>query len=276
MAVGVGGAWLLWRLLVAPPPVSVASVAVKPATASIPVGGVVDLQATVQGTNGRALSDHPVGWVSSDSSVANVNSEGVVHGVRSGAATVSATAGPETGAAVVTVTAPRITPVDTAVASVDVLPRQARIAVKGAFAFRAVARDAHGDVIRRPVEWSSSDRAVAAVSSTGVVSGVGPGTATVTARSEGVRSGPVAVTVIPAGPPPAGILQVLIVPTWAYVSINGLTRGQGQLTRLVDTLPSGRAYRLHFERAGFVSVDTTVTLQPGPNRLTIQMKSRTP
>jgi hypothetical protein len=200
----------------------------------------------------------------------------VVHGVRSGEARVTATAGRETDAAVVTVTAPRITVVDSSVASVDVVPRQARISVKGAFGFRAVARDARGDVVRRPVEWASSDRAVAAISPTGVVTGVGPGTATVTARSEGVRSAPTVVTVVAAGPPPAGILQVLIVPTWAYMSINGLTRGQGQFTRFADTLPSGKAYRLHFERAGFVSVDTTVTLQPGPNRLTIQMRSRTP
>jgi len=58
------------------------------------------------------------------------------------------------------------------------------------------------------------------------------------------------------------------------VSINGLPKGQR--TRGVDTLPSG-TYRLHFERAGFASVDTTVTLHPGEQRLIrIQMIPRNP
>ena len=273
-AAAIGGAWLLWRVLIASPPVSVASVAVRPATAAIPSGGAVSLQAIVQGTNGRVMAGQRVGWASSDSSVATVNGDGAVHGLRSGEARVTATAGRETGAAVVTVTAPRITVVDSSVASVDVVPRQTRISVKGAFAFRAVAKDARGNVVRRPVEWASSDRAVAAISSTGVVTGVGPGTATVTARSEGVRSGPTVVTVVAAGPGPPGILETAVMP-WSYVSINGLPRGQR--TRGVDTLPSGVAHRLHLERDGFVSFDTTVTLRPGQRlRLIHQMRPRTP
>ena len=68
---------------------------------------------------------------------------------------------------------------------------------------------------------------------------------------------------------------MLIIPTWSFVSINGLPKGQR--TRGVDTLPSGVAYRLHFERAGFIPVDTTVTLRAGEQRLIrIQMIPRNP
>ena len=95
------------------------------------------------------------------------------------------------------------------------------------------------------------------------------------ATSDGVRSTPATVTVVAAGPGPAGVLQMLIAPTWSFVSINGLPKGQR--TRSVDTLPSGVAYRLHFERDGFVPVDTTVTLRPGEQRLLrLQMTPRNP
>jgi len=121
----------------------------------------------------------------------------------------------------------------------------------------------------------SSDPKVAVVAPNGVVTGVTPGTATISATSDGVSSSPAPVTVAAAGPGPSGILQMVIVPTWSFVSINGLPKGQRQ--RGVDTLPSGIAYRLHFERDGFVSVDTTVTLKPGEQRLLrIQMTPRNP
>jgi hypothetical protein len=146
--------------------------------------------------------------------------------------------------------------------------------VNRAFALRAVARDARGRVVRRPVSWVSSDPAIATVSSTGMVRGVGPGTASVTAQIEGVRSAVAVVTVVPAGPPRPAILEMVIVP-WAYVSIDGLPRGQR--TRGVDTLPSAVLHRVHFEREGFASFDTTVTLRPGERlRLTHQMRPRTP
>jgi hypothetical protein len=187
---------------------------------------------------------------------------------------VTATVERQTGRAAVTVTAPVVIPPDSSVASVDVVPRLGRLEVNGAFTLRAVARDARGRVVRRAVSWVSSDPAVATVSSTGVVRGLRPGSATIAARSDGVRSAPAVVTVVAAGPLPSAILEMVIVP-WASVSINGLPRGQR--TRGVDTLPSGSLHRVHFEREGFVTFDTTVTLRPGERlRLTHQMKPRTP
>src|SRR5439155_18385142 len=59
----------------------------------------------------------------------------------------------------------------------------------------ATARDANGAVLTgRPVSWSSSNTAIAAVSAQGVVTAVIAGNTTITATSEG-KSGTAALTV---------------------------------------------------------------------------------
>ncbi len=64
-------------------------------------------------------------------------------------------------------------------------------------------------------------------------------------------------------PPPAapqvGVLRVLVRP-WAIVVLDGVNRGRG--TQLVDTLVAG-AHTLRFQRPGFRTKDTTVTVRPG-------------
>src|SRR5207245_537755 len=61
----------------------------------------------------------------------------------------------------------------------------------------ATPRDAGGNPLSgRTVTWSSSNTAVATVSNSGLVSGVTPGTATITAASEG-KSGTSTITVTP-------------------------------------------------------------------------------
>ncbi len=268
------GLWLVVRSLAAPPVATLANVSVTPAMAAITVGGTVALAATPRAADGQALP-RPVAWASSDSSVASVTPNGMVTGLKLGAASVTATAaGGKTGAAIVTVREPAPV-VDSSAASLDVSPRRVNIAVNRSLALRAVAKDARGGIVRRAVEWASSDPTIAVVASNGVVTGVAPGTATITATSDGVRGRPIAVTVVAAGPGPPGILQMLIMPSWAFVSVNGLPKGQR--TRGVDTLPSGVTYRLHFERAGFIPVDTTVTLRPDERRLIrIQMRQGKP
>ena len=67
------------------------------------------------------------------------------------------------------------------------------------------------------------------------------------------------------------ILQLRINP-WANVTINGASKGARPL--LVDTLIPG-THLLHFEREGYVTQDTTITLRPGETaRLLIRMVPR--
>ncbi len=81
---------------------------------------------------------------------------------------------------------------------VDVTPPSDTMAAGGSQALAATVRTAVGDgVAGASVTWTTSDSAVAVVSDSGVVSGVGPGTATITATS-GARTGAATVSVCPS------------------------------------------------------------------------------
>ncbi len=85
-------------------PAPVTRVTVSPSTATVPVGGAVQLAATTLGANGQVLTGRAVSWSSSSTAVATVDSTGRVTGRASGQATITATAGGQSGNATVTVT----------------------------------------------------------------------------------------------------------------------------------------------------------------------------
>lgn len=87
------------------------------------------------------------------------------------------------------------TPPPTPVASVSVAPASASIMVGSTTTLTATPLDAANNPLSgRSVTWTSSDQSVATVSTNGVVTGVAPGSAAVTATSEG-RSGSAQITV---------------------------------------------------------------------------------
>ena len=79
------------------------------------------------------------------------------------------------------------------------------------------------------------------------------------------------------GTAPAVQFGVLVVRTtggWARISVDGVFRREGSSHR--DSLPAG-PHTLRLERAGYVTIDTTVTLQAGETRLvTIAMRQGNP
>ncbi len=88
------------------------------------------------------------------------------------------------------------------IASVEVTPNPASVVTGQILQLTVVTKAANGTTLTgRPVTWTTSDEAVAGVNATGLVSGVAPGTATITATSEGVN-GTATVTVTPGVPPP--------------------------------------------------------------------------
>src|SRR5439155_1224428 len=87
-------------------PVPVASVTVSLAAASVVVGGTDQATATLKDAGGSILTGRAVSWSSSNSSIASVNTSGLVTGVAAGAATVTATSEPKNGSAAITVTTP--------------------------------------------------------------------------------------------------------------------------------------------------------------------------
>src|SRR5439155_88574 len=84
----------------------VASVTVTPASASVAVGGTVQLAATPKDASGNALSGRVVTWASNAAAVASVNGSGLVTGLVAGSATITATSEGKSGSSAISVTAP--------------------------------------------------------------------------------------------------------------------------------------------------------------------------
>ncbi len=188
--------------------VPVASVAVSPATANVPVGGTTQLTATPKDANGNPLIGRVVTWASGAGAVATVNSgSGLVTGVAVGSATIRATSEGQTGTAAITVTS-------VPVASVTVSAASASVTVGGTVQLTATPKDATGNPLTgRVVTWASSAPTVATVTGTGLVSGLTAGLAAITATSEG-QSGSAGVTVTaPSNSPITDPWAVLTEPT---------------------------------------------------------------
>jgi uncharacterized protein YjdB len=154
-----------------------ATVTVEPGSADILVHETVQLTATARDEDGEVLNK-TFAWSSSKNSVASVNDAGLVTGEEEGTAYVIATVDGVRDSARVRV-APR------PVADVRVVPEDVTIVLAEEVRLRAILTTDEGEEVDRPVEWSSSNAAVASVSSSGLVTGLLPGEATITATAEG-------------------------------------------------------------------------------------------
>ncbi len=166
---------------------TVTRVALSADTFSLVVGNTRTLTAAAYDRRGNALT-RTFTWQSSNTSVATVNASGVVTGVGPGTATITASTQGVSAGAGVTV---RLVPV----AAVSISPASANVLPGGTVQLAATTYDAAGNVLNgRAIAWASSDPTVATVSSSGLVTGVAAGSATITATSEGV-TGSASITV---------------------------------------------------------------------------------
>jgi uncharacterized protein YjdB len=170
--------------------------------------------------DGRYVGGQTVTWSSSNSAVVEVSPAGLATARSSGNVTITASAGGASGTIEMKVRFP--------VGQVSVTPTGRTIRREGAVQLSATVTDQSGIVrTNRTVTWSSSNPAVATVSSTGLVSGVTDGTVQISASSEGV-SGSATVTVF--GSP--------VVATITVTPANPL-RGQGMTQQMVATARAG-------------------------------------
>jgi uncharacterized protein YjdB len=210
-------------------PVPVVSVVVTPAEPTITVGQTLQLDVTVRGPNNQALTGRSVVWSSGAPTVAPVNATGAVQALAPGTAIIFANVEGIVGTATVTVR-------QVAVGSVVVTPTTATAVVGGSAQFSASVRDASGaELTGRLVGWSSSDEAVAVVSSTGRVSALKVGTATITASSEG-KSGTATVTVTAAP-----VATVNVTPPSASVTVGQSVNLNAQTLDATGAVLTGRA-----------------------------------
>lgn len=165
---------------------AVTGVTVTPATVSLSLGGTAPLTATVAPAT---AANKAVTWVSSSPAVATVSATGVVTAVGVGTTTVTARTvdGGFTASSTVTVSNIIVTP------TLTVTPSTVTIAAGGTATLTATVIPANAP--NRTVTWTSSNLAVATVSSTGIVTGVTAGTATITATLAGGTTATAAVIV---------------------------------------------------------------------------------
>ncbi len=159
-----------------PDPNAVATVAVSPSTATIDVGGTVQLAASPTNSQGGGVSA-TVSWSSSATSVATVASTGLVTGVGAGSATITASAGGRSGTATITVTDPTLS------ISTEALDT-ARVGVAYSF---DLGTDGGAGAITWSVSAGSLPPGITVGQSSGLISGtataVGTFTFTLTAQS---------------------------------------------------------------------------------------------
>lgn len=189
-------------------PMPVGSVMVNPASSTVRTGETTTLSATLRDTSGAVVTDRVVTWSSSDETIATVSSAGVVTGVSAGTATISATSEGKSGSSAVTV-------LPVPVATVSLEPASVRLEPGQTATIQATTKSVDGTVLTgRVVTFASDNVNVARVSSDGVVTGVAPGTATITATSEG-RSAIAVVTVQPT------VAYVIVAPSTVFLRRNG-------------------------------------------------------
>ena len=182
MAGIAGGAALA---VVAPVPTTVA---VTPDTVALTaLGRTAQLTVEVRDQAGRAMEGVPVSWSSADTTVAVVDTAGLVTATGGGSTMIAAAAGEASAAAVVTVAQ--------SAGSVVVSPAADTIDLADTLRLAAEAFDENGyRVEEADFTWSSSDVSVASVEEAGLVTGVAEGTATITAAAGDV-SGTSKITV---------------------------------------------------------------------------------
>jgi len=155
--------------------VQVREVSINPTLVNIFVNGAQQISATVSPSN---AANKTVSWSSSASSVATVNSLGLVTGVAAGSATITTTTqdGSKTATCAITVNS------FTLVTGISINPASAGFSVNATQQLTATVSPSNAT--NKAVSWSSSDASVATVNSLGLVTGVAAGSATITATTQ--------------------------------------------------------------------------------------------
>lgn len=170
---------------------TVSQIQIIPATVQLAIGTTTKLTAiaTFADQSTQDVSSQ-VGWLSSNTAVATVDSTGLVTGVAAGSTTLSASLLGVTASTSIQVN-------NTSVSALQVIPAVTTIALGTRSQLQAIATFGDGSTqdVSSQVQWSSNDPFIASVDSLGLVTGSGIGQATVTATLGAIsRSATLTVT----------------------------------------------------------------------------------
>ncbi len=170
----------------------VARVSITPPAVTMARTTTTTLIATAYDSADNVVTGRPTKWSTPNPQIVKVASSGVVTALRQGTATIVARIGGKIGTATVTVVAVQT-------ASVTVSPTTVSLTSGATQQLVAVVKDAAGNVLARPVTWTTTAATVATVSSTGLVTAVAAGSASILATNDGV-SGSASITVTSSQP----------------------------------------------------------------------------
>jgi uncharacterized protein YjdB len=225
--------------LTPPPAPTPTLITITPANPTIVAGVSLQLTGAITDAQGNPVPTATTLWASSAPSKATVSAGGLVVGVAAGTTTITAsTAGYPlaTRSTVVTVTAP----VAPSPASIAISPANPTLLIGATQLLTGTVKDSSGSTLGgHTVTWGSSAPGIATVNaSTGLVTAISAGTATVVASTSGYPAATRTTTVTVTAPPAPTPALIAITPAGATLSI-GATQ---QMTGVVKD-SSGRRSR---------------------------------
>ena len=171
-----------------PAPSSVATIEVKAPATEAEVGKPLKFTAIAKDKAGNTLSEKPTAWFAAPFDLAHAGDDGMVSFFQPGEVLVGAIVGGKPGFTKIMVKIPPI-------ARIDIDSLKHPIVTEGRYKLNGIARSANGDPRSDAViGWSSDNPSVARVDAAGVVTGVAPGKAVISAAS-GSAKGSVTVTI---------------------------------------------------------------------------------
>ncbi|MEP6691907.1 MAG: Ig-like domain-containing protein [Gemmatimonadaceae bacterium] len=179
--------------------IPVATVSIAPAAPNpFYVGRQFQFTGTVKDAGTNTLTGRTVAWTTSNAGIAAVDNTGRVTATGVGTAIITAASEGKSATASVTVA---LAPVATVVVS----PSTQSVSVGSTVSYAVMLKDADSNILTgRAVAWTTSDITIATVNTSGVVTGVAAGGATITATSEG-RTGTGLASVV--APPSGSVLR---------------------------------------------------------------------
>lgn len=202
--------------------VPVTKVTLNSSELTMKVGKTATLTASVQPSNATAKV---LTWKSSNTSVATVNDNGVVTGVKKGTATITATAPSGVKATCTVTVVDKIVPVTSISLSRSYLTLDINETERLTVSFYP------SNATDQEITWSSSSSSVASVSSSGTVTANKEGTATITAKTSNGKTATCRVTVNP----PVEVSSVTVSPGYTTLKV-------GETESLSCTVRPSNAY----------------------------------
>jgi len=167
---------------------TITSISITPDGLTLGIG--INQQYTVTATYSDLSTQDLVSgvtWSSSSTSVATVNNAGLATTVAAGSTTLTATLGSLTDTTTLTVVPANLTSIEVTPATASIAVATASIAAGTTQQFTAIGSFDDGSTqVLSSVAWSSSASTVATINSAGLATGVGVGTATISATSGSV------------------------------------------------------------------------------------------